>query len=705
MGASLCNRRARPPPPSPAAFAGPVWAGTEAQRPGRAAGAAGPGAEASKPPAQNYCSACGKVAGQRCGTCQAEFYCGRSCQEKSWKKHKEVCGARAAARLNALANGRDPPVAFSRTPLCGLGFQGWLAAKEKASKGREIKLPELLPDEPRVGFSNWTNNCYLNAVYQCLLHTPLLRQNLLQASPRPEDKWLAELIGLFKLVDEARERRARSVDPPRRLARLVAEANDEFTMGRQADAHEAIMLLIQRWLTGCLAAGDGSGVDCAKLKYEERERLEASSLIGHVFGMSMGQTISCESCSYSSNVSRVEYCMCLTVTLGMTQAELQRCRQDSQAQLQWYLMRPNRAGGGSESSVRPTSLPGLLGEYTKREHIPDFKCEKCKCSGGYRAEFIRRGPNVLMVYLDRRQDSHMFGKINRRVDFAEELDLGPWLRSGASSGAPANGGETSGGVGVVPYHLYAMCVHCDTRGSTASGHYVAYARDRHGGWHHIDDTVVRPVPWEEVQTQHPYILFYTAESIQPPLTLEPRPIEKSGDEKPEAGDKEAEAAHGANGSAAGAAGSADAAAPATPTAPSAERGTAGAGAGDGEDEGQGEEAGANGQPRPPSAPEGAEGEAVADGTDEVGAEATAEAEAVTAASAAPGGGEAALAEATAALASPALVADMAFPPDAAEHSAKDNAEADAAAVPAPVPAPVPAAVPAADSAERRRRKR
>eukprot|EP00434_Breviolum_minutum_P039655 symbB.v1.2.035222.t1/scaffold4694.1/size36271/2 len=166
-------------------------------------------------------------------------------------------------------------------------------------------------------------------VCQCLLHTPLLRQHLHDTCKNPpEDPWLAELLGLCRLIDGAKRRGARYVDPPRRLTKLIAEASEEFAFGRQADPHEAFMMLTAGWLAGCVKVGDGSGTDCSKLGYSEKEQLEASSMIGHVFGGIMGSLVRCKSCTYESLVSRVEYCLCLTVTLGMTEEELHRCRQE-----------------------------------------------------------------------------------------------------------------------------------------------------------------------------------------------------------------------------------------------------------------------------------------------------------------------------------------------------------------------------------------
>ncbi|CAE7238659.1 UBP19 [Symbiodinium sp. CCMP2592] len=280
-------------------------------------------------------------------------------------------------------------------------------------------------------------------------------------------------------MDGAKRKGARYVDLPRRLQRLITEASEEFAFGRQADAHEALMLLLSRWLNGCVKVGDGSG-DCSKLGYAEKEQLEASSMVGHVFSMLMGSRVACNACSYESLVTRVEYCLCLTVTLGMTEEELQKCRQESaEKQMnRWCLRRPlGPSSRTSESSASPTSLAKLLDEYTKEEHIADFKCEKCNKRGACRTSFLRRRPNVFVVYIDRRQDTNLFGKINRRVSFPLELDLSPWI--------PASDRKRfhrdQNGEGLV-YQLYAMCVHHDLRGSTASGHYVAYARDRNDRW-------------------------------------------------------------------------------------------------------------------------------------------------------------------------------------------------------------------------------
>jgi len=478
-------------------------------------------------PQSHFCSKCGKHATTRCGKCKIDWYCSRDCQAAHWKVHKEQCNALASRNAgSASTNSNDPP-SVSRTPLCGEGFLGWLKARGNHGVGSNssCKLFDYLPEEPFVGFDNRTNNCYLNAVFQCLLHTPLLWHHLLSACPNPEDPWLSEILGLYRLVDEAKKKGESYVDPPRGVNRLIAEESDEFAFGRQADAHEALMLLITKWLEGCLNAGDGTRTDGNKLSYIEREKLEVSSLAGHVFAMKMGQKIACKNCPYESLSERAEYCSCLSITSGMTDQELKKCSEESAEQLRlWSSYRhlgSSSSGGALESSASPTSLKDLLTRYTSEELIKDFRCEKCKEIGGvHRTAYFRRGPNVLIIYVDRRQDTQMFGKINRRVTFEEELDLGAWITADdreAEFHRKTSNGTLPGAPAL--YHLYGIVVHYDLRGSTASGHYVAYVRDRRGRWYHVDDSVVRPVPFDEVKKQHAYVLFYASDVVLPPVVM------------------------------------------------------------------------------------------------------------------------------------------------------------------------------------------
>lgn len=444
------------------------------------------------------CQFCRKEGAQlRCTHCKAVVYCNQECQRADWKVHK-----RSFEALPPVVQKPTRSVPVIGTPLCGAGFRRWLDSQGTLPTG-----PASM-STPSVGLQNQANICYLNAVLQCLVHTPLLRAMLERAyrRPRKPEEWLEELLSFFDEVDRA-DGSGRSVGAYR-LATLIS-SNKEFARGRQADAHEAFIFIINQLMDSCLAVGDGSGVPLSERSHGEKVRLERSSLVGQVFGVDFGQTVRCKHCSYSSTSSKMENCLQLSCTLGLSPMQLQvlqREAEEMQARHFSSMYSLSRSSAVPADSAAPeTSLTKLLEELTKSEFIDSFRCEKCKMLGCSRTENITGRPNVLTIYIQRRQDSGMFSKVKRRVLFPQRLDLSPFLNSTGNQyrfGPPEN------------YTLYALVVHKDVNRSTFFGHYVAYVRDRQGRWYLLDDSKVEPVTWGEVQVQHADLLFYAADQVQ-----------------------------------------------------------------------------------------------------------------------------------------------------------------------------------------------
>eukprot|EP00811_Abedinium_folium_P030048 NODE_4782_length_1848_cov_5.959326.p1 GENE.NODE_4782_length_1848_cov_5.959326~~NODE_4782_length_1848_cov_5.959326.p1 ORF type:complete len:587 (-),score=137.27 NODE_4782_length_1848_cov_5.959326:87-1847(-) len=362
-------------------------------------------------------------------------------------------------------------------------------------------------DPPCVGLRNLASTCYLNAVLQCLAHTPLLCDHLITAFKAPigSGDWLTELAALFQEMRRARlESRVVSAE---KVAALITQ-NKEFVLGQQADAHEAFMLVLNQTLVGCVgtaASSDHTG--------RLQEQLEQSSLVGHVFGLEMQQTIHCTSgvCSYESTASHAEYCLCLPIALGLTERERAALqRQAEQALVRYQTPQVQRYGQTNVQTQTPTTnLMELLRHFTRPQRIDGYKCECC-ASSCTRATCIGRPPNVLTIYIDRRQDTSLFGKINRRVQFDQRLDLSQIVHR--LNGASAAFSEKH------LYSLYAVIVHHDVNQSTFFGHYVAYIRSRMGNWSLLDDQSVTPTTWANVQNQHAYLLLYAADNpILPPV--------------------------------------------------------------------------------------------------------------------------------------------------------------------------------------------
>lgn len=421
--------------------------------------------------------------------------------------------------------------------LCGEGFRQWVSCEKQPNGPKHVETPV-------VGLQNLSNSCYLNAILQVLIHTPLLREHLARAftSRRclQDQPWLAALLELFDDVVRA-QGVCRSVAATS-MARLI-NSHREFAQGRQADAHEAFVFIVARLLEDCLVT---CGPSVKRVDYAAKERLERQSLVGHVFGMDLGQTVSCSRCSYASTTTRAEYCLCLHSSLGLSESHLMELRRESELLEAGRGYAHDSFGYGSysshsysssyamprETTVPETSLEGLMHEYTKPEHIDGFRCEKCKGLGCSKKVFVVRRPNVLAVYVDRRQDMAQYGKVKRRVRFNPRLDLTAFSQGGS---------DPSGS----HYSLSAVVVHRDVNGSTSFGHWVAYIRDRFSQWHLMDDSRVTPVQWSEVAEQHCCLLLYAADEVRvaeeiSKQTLDPMPATAKVVAAPEAEPSEAE---------------------------------------------------------------------------------------------------------------------------------------------------------------------
>ncbi|CAL1134024.1 unnamed protein product, partial [Cladocopium goreaui] len=175
---------------------------------------------------------------------------------------------------------------------------------------------------PVVGLQNQGNTCYLNAILQCIVHTPLLYWSLQEVPShcleREDTRWLSELKQLLEDMSEAENRGRMAISS--KMSELIT-VNKEFMQGQQADAHEAFMFIIERLLDACLAVGDGksdsSVAEAARSSPATKETLERNSLMGFLFGMDLQQTLRCRSCFCRSKKSHAEYCVYLRAASGL----------------------------------------------------------------------------------------------------------------------------------------------------------------------------------------------------------------------------------------------------------------------------------------------------------------------------------------------------------------------------------------------------
>lgn len=395
------------------------------------------------------------------------------------------------------------------TALCGRLYKEWL---------RQQCIDGVLPlpvTHPAVGLKNIRNMCFLNAIIQTMYFTPMLRRNLALAlgSVPVKDEWLISLLQIFRELDKSR-----STGVPVAASRIagliqVASTNGEFQQGAQADAHEAFMVIISKLLNGCIAAKG--------LSFPEQEQMERSSLIGHVFGMSLGQSVRCKSCDDESTTTRAEYCLCVNCAPATDNHQAsapstptvrgKEASPKAKASAKGAVTRkmlPSSLTRAFTKSPKSTASVGdkvaideLLSNYTQGEEIHEWKCDKCHKEGCIRRAYVAERPNVLLIHVSR----PCTGEAMPRVVFDAELDLSRNMLDSDKR---------------YRYTLFSVIVY---RALGRGGHYFAYVRSGRGNgqqWNQVDDDEVKIVAWQTVQQEDPFMLIYEAPDIVSPVATE-----------------------------------------------------------------------------------------------------------------------------------------------------------------------------------------
>mmetsp|Transcript_13279 Transcript_13279/g.23096 ORF Transcript_13279/g.23096 Transcript_13279/m.23096 type:complete len:442 (+) Transcript_13279:3-1328(+) len=295
----------------------------------------------------------------------------------------------------------------------------------------------------------------------------MLRKSLALAfeSAVVKDEWLVALRQLFKELDSSRSSRACVTATKMATLMQSASTNGEFQHGEQADAHEAFVLIISKLLEGCISTRG--------LSVAEKEQLEQSSMIGHIFGMMLNQSVKCKSCNDTSSLTRAEYCFCVTCP------SVEGMRRDRK---------------------NVVDVRDLLASYTQEEHISEWKCEKCSRSGCVRQAGIARPPNNLLIHISRVQHGW-----SPQVAVERELTM-------LVDGSVPNKRRK------VKYLLFAMIVYRSMGAN--GGHYFAFVRSGRGPdeqWYLADDDEIRSVSFSDVQREEPFMLLYEAQRLTPPV--------------------------------------------------------------------------------------------------------------------------------------------------------------------------------------------
>ncbi|CAN1341652.1 Ubiquitin carboxyl-terminal hydrolase 19 [Linum perenne] len=399
------------------------------------------------PEDSSSCDNCGKFGTSSTG-----------CQQAHWKSdHKLKCNDLSKRNLSQI-----------RQPNCAKRYSG-IALVLDSGTSKRFKRPGkvLFPYEEFVKLYNWDkpgfppcgllncgNSCFANVVLQCLTYTRPLVAYLLEKGHHRECK---------------ASQSSQPFSPINILSRLP-NIGGNLGYGRQEDAHEFMRFAIDTMQSACLDEfGGEKAVEPAA---------QETTLVQHIFGGHLQSQVMCTKCSNISN--QFENMMDLTVEIHGDATSLEEC----------------------------------LDQFTAKEWLQDdnmYKCDSCNdYVKAWKRLTIRRAPNILTIALKRFQ-SGRFGKLNKRINFPNTLDLSPYM---------------SKGDGTDVYKLYAVVVHVDMLNASFFGHYICYIKDLQGDWFRFDDCKVTNVELDEVLSQGAYMLLYSRVSARPSCLRDITPPEE-----------------------------------------------------------------------------------------------------------------------------------------------------------------------------------
>ncbi|KAK4782840.1 hypothetical protein SAY86_007214 [Trapa natans] len=418
------------------------------------------------------CVTCGSDGPKACSRCKAARYCSQKCQAAHWKTHKLECKdsqqsskAKSGKILRVIENGTSKPLKQIKRVLFPYD--------------EFVKLYNLeRPGFPPCGLLNCGNSCFVNVVLQCLASTRPLVAYLLKRGHRSEcrrNDWcfLCELqLHLERASDN------RNPFSPENILSRLSNIGGNLGYGKQEDAHEFMRFAIDTMQSVCLDEFGGEKV----VHPVSRE----TTFIQHTFGGQLQSQVICGKCNKISN--QYENMMDLTVEIHGDAASLEDCLQ----------------------------------QFTAKECLHGdnmYKCDGCNdYVKAWKRLTVHRAPNILTIALKRFQ-SGRFGKINKKVNFSDTLNLGPYM--------------SEAGDGSNVYRLYAVVVHLDMLNASFFGHYICYTKDFSGNWYRNDDCKVTRVEVDEVLSQGAYMLLYSRVSPHLSCPMEISDSEPSSTKKSE----------------------------------------------------------------------------------------------------------------------------------------------------------------------------
>jgi ubiquitin carboxyl-terminal hydrolase 8 len=343
----------------------------------------------------------------------------------------------------------------------------------------------------RRGLGNLANNCYLNSAFQALRYVrpfaELFKGSDWSTYSRPEKRGYAlanQTSALMKAIwSETPDPSPRHIIIPSDFVRaFVGYAQscgiDEIQFGRQADAAEALQLLMDGLHTHISrevhmrVTGDPKTPD--RIQYKESVESWAT-------------------------YHRREYSKILDIFYGQTKATLQctKCPHTSTTYVPWSTFKADIPGATIPGTPAPP-LNECIAAAFKKELLESYVCDGCKEAGcTEKSQTISKFPPYMILIVKR--FTNALQKVRARLPYEEaDIDFSDYIAW------PSIQKETA-----AHYRVISTIEHL---GGTRGGHYVMRARDDYTAgedpsWLIYDDTRCSPSPIAGAATPDTYVLI------------------------------------------------------------------------------------------------------------------------------------------------------------------------------------------------------
>ena len=336
---------------------------------------------------------------------------------------------------------------------------------------------ELLKDRGS-GLVNLGNTCFINASLQCLANTPPLVQWLLCNSHYPccrvklEKQFclFCEAERLVKLIHSKNSNSSYSssigAPNPNNIVRRIKDISTTFKIGRQEDASEFLICLIDKIVDASLRSSQpperlrpSSGTSYEQLCHSQ-------TIFHELFGLVLRSRVVCSRCLHTSDTFEVQY----TWIVGV------RNHTDVRQSLKQFVCRESLSGENLYRCIKCKQLVPAIKRYT-----------------------LHKASKILLINLKRFEFGKNSHKLSHQVHYPEYLNVTPYMSEESSNDPSLN------------YRLYAVLVHVGS--SMHSGHYFSYVRSPNNQWYKADDTTMTQCDLDHVLKQNgAYILCYIKET-------------------------------------------------------------------------------------------------------------------------------------------------------------------------------------------------